>query len=66
MWNLGVLPILKCLWFSLWLISPFTVNVLKFRTPKCPIKLHIQTVKTLIRLLLKEQSDQGLHCLQFQ
>ena len=24
-----------------------------------------QTVKTLIRLLLEEQSDQGLHCLLF-
>ena len=24
-----------------------------------------QTVKTQIRLLLKEQSDQGLHCLPF-
>ena len=24
-----------------------------------------QTVQTLIRLLLKEQSDQGLHCLLF-
>ena len=24
-----------------------------------------QTVQTLIRLLLKEQSDQGLHCLPF-
>ena len=25
-----------------------------------------QTVETQIRLLLKEQSDQGLHCLPFQ
>ena len=25
-----------------------------------------QTVQTQIRLLLEEQSDQGLHCLQFQ
>ena len=56
----------------------FTVNVLKFRTlysiplwPKfcslcnCFQKYLVewQTVKTLIRLLLKEQSDLGLHCL---
>ena len=26
----------------------------------------MQTVQTQIRLLLQEQSDQGLHCLQFQ
>ena len=26
----------------------------------------IQTVKALIRLLLQEQADQGLHCLSFQ
>ena len=25
-------------------------------------QIEWQTVKTLIRLLLKEQSDQGLHC----
>ena len=25
---------------------------------------ELQTMKTLIRLLLKEQSDLGLHCLQ--
>ena len=25
--------------------------------------MHGQTVKTLIRLLPKEQSDQGLHCI---
>ena len=37
---------------------------------KCPkisntklTKWHMQTVQTQIRLLLKEQSDQGLHCL---
>ena len=37
-----------------------TVNVLKFWTPKCLTKWHMQTVQTL-----KEQSDQGLHCLPF-
>ena len=30
----------------------FTVNVLKFRTLKCLIKWHMQTVQTQIRLLL--------------
>ena len=44
-------------------ITVFTVNVLKFPTPKFPKKWHMQTVQTQIRLLLKEQSDQGLHCL---
>ena len=42
------------------------VNVLKFHTPKCLTKWYMQTVQTQIRLLLKEQSDQGLHCLSFQ
>ena len=42
----------------------YTVNVLKFRT-KLPTKWHMQTVQTQIRLLLKEQSDQGLHFLPF-
>ena len=42
-----------------------TVNVLKFRTPKFLTKWQMQTVQTQIRLLLKEQSDQGLHCLPF-
>ena len=40
---------------------------------KCPkictqeflTQLHMQTVQTQIKLLLKEQSDQGLHCLPF-
>ena len=34
--------------------------ILSFRTDRCE-----QTVQTLIRLLLEEQSDQGLHCLPF-
>ena len=38
-----------------------SVNVLKFHTPKCLSKWHMQTVQTQIRL--KEQSDEGLHCL---
>ena len=42
-----------------------TVNVLKFWTPKFLTKCYMQTVQTQIRLLLKEQSDQGLHCLPF-
>ena len=40
-----------------------TVNVLKFSTPKFLTKWHMQKVQTHIRLLLKEQSDLGLHCL---
>ena len=41
------------------------VNVLKFRTPKLLKKWHLQTMQSQIRLLLKEQSDQGLHYLQY-
>ena len=37
-----------------------TVTILSFRTDRSG-----QTVQTEIRLLLEEQSDQGLHCLQF-
>ena len=37
-----------------------TVMILSFRTDRPG-----QTVQTQIRLLLQEQSDQGLHCLQF-
>ena len=38
----------------------FTVMILSFRTNRSG-----QTVQTQIRLLLEEQSDQGLHCLLF-
>ena len=38
----------------------YTVMILNFRTDRSG-----QTVQTQIRLLLEEQSDQGLHCLQF-
>ena len=38
----------------------FTIMILSFRTD-----MPGQTVQTQIRLLLEEQSDQGLHCLQF-
>ena len=38
-----------------------TVMILRFRTD-----MPGQTVQTQIRLLLKEQSDQGLHCLPFR
>ena len=38
-----------------------TVTILSFRTDRSG-----QTVQTQIRLLLEEQSDQGIHCLQFQ
>ena len=37
-----------------------TVMILSFRTDRSG-----QTVQTQIRLLLEEQSDQGLHCLPF-
>ena len=37
-----------------------TVMILSFRTD-----MPEQTVQTQIRLLLEEQSDQGLHCLPF-
>ena len=37
-----------------------TVMILSFRTDRSR-----QTVQTQIRLLLEDQSDQGLHCLQF-
>ena len=37
-----------------------TVMILSFRTDR-----YGQTVQTQIRLLLEEQSDQGLHCLLF-
>ena len=37
-----------------------TVMIQSFRTDSSG-----QTVQTQIRLLLEEQSDQGLHCLQF-
>ena len=38
----------------------FTVMILSFRTDRSE-----QTVQSQIRLLPKELSDQGLHCLQF-
>ena len=38
-----------------------TVMILCFQTDRSG-----RTVQTQIRLLLEEQSDQGLHCLQFQ
>ena len=38
----------------------YTVMILSFRTNSSG-----QTVQTQIRLLLEEQSDQGLHCLLF-
>ena len=37
-----------------------TVMILNFRTDRSG-----QTVQTQIRLILEEQSDQGLHCLLF-
>ena len=40
--------------------SGLTITTLSFRTYRSG-----QTVQTQIRLLLEEQSDQGLHCLLF-
>ena len=40
--------------------NKITVMTLSFRTDRSG-----QTVQTQIRLLLEEQSDQGLHCLLF-
>ena len=40
--------------------KPTTIMILNFRTDRSG-----QTVQTQIRLLLEEQSDQGLHCLLF-
>ena len=42
----------------------FTVNVPSFEHQSF-IQNDMQTMKTQIRLLLKEQSDQGLNCLPF-
>ena len=41
-------------------VGTYTVMILSFQTDRPG-----QTVQTQIRLLLKEQSDLGLHCLQF-
>ena len=40
--------------------NPYTLMIQSFRTGRSG-----QTVQTQIRLLLEEQSDQGLHCLLF-
>ena len=44
-----------------WMENCITVMILSFRTDRPG-----QTMQTQIKLLLEEQSDQGLHCLQFQ
>ena len=41
----------------------YSVSVLQFCTSRSLTKWHMQPVQTMIRLLLWEQSDQGLHCL---
>ena len=51
-------------------LEKFAVMYIKFKQ-RCQIlgyfvkkvQMELQTVKTLIRLLLEEQSDLGLHCL---
>ena len=55
----NLISLCKCLFFPL-RIKDFTVMTLSFRTDRSG-----QTVQTQIRLLLEEQSDQGLHCLLF-
>ena len=42
-------------------LNQYTVMILSFRTD-----MPGQTGQTQIRLLLEEQSDQGLHCLPFR
>ena len=44
---------------AMWL-KTLTLMILSFQTD-----MPRQTVQTQIRLLLEEQSDQGLHCLPF-
>ena len=55
----------KWLFFSIKTYIVGQVNVLKFCTPKFLTKWHMQRMQIQIRQLLKEQSDQGLHCLPF-
>ena len=43
------------------LVTSITIMILSFWTD-----MSGQTVQTQIRLLLEEQSDQGLHCLPFR
>ena len=52
----------SCWYFNIYEQDEFqaTVMILSFRTV-----MSGQTVPTQIRLLLEEQSDQGLHCLLF-
>ena len=52
---------LWCLMWYMYVPSSLTVMILSFRTD-----MPGQTVQTQIRLLLEEQSDQGLHCLSFR
>ena len=47
-------------WLNYNALLYYTVNIQSLRTDRSG-----QTVKTQIRLLLEEQSDQGLHCLVF-
>ena len=42
------------------IVPLYTVMILSFQTDRSG-----QTVQTQIRLLLEEQSDQGLHCLLY-
>ena len=42
------------------------VNVLNFQTLQQPAKRPRQTDQTEIRLLMRKQCDQGLHCLLFR
>ena len=51
----GLIGLLACI-----ILPVSTVMILNFRTDRSG-----QTVQTQIRLLLEEQSDQGLHCLLF-
>ena len=51
----------RCIHCYMYIVYRHTVMILSFRT-----YMPGQTVQTQIRLLLEEQSDQGLHCLPFR
>ena len=56
----GILHVTKWFNINMYMYTEITEMILSFWTDRSE-----QTVQTQIRLLLVEQSDQGLHCLQF-
>ena len=61
-WGSSIITFIACIISPVWscIVILHTVIFLGFQTDRSG-----QTVQTQIRLLLEEQSDQGLHCLQF-